>query len=444
MRSSSLPSLPRQLVSFLFSITLLATAPAFAQDAAKPAEAAQAPAGAPADGGTATAAPAGAPAADEALIATGKNLFENNCTTCHAASDEVVVGPGLKGISDRRPMPWIINWIKNSSKVIQSGDAYAVALFNKYNKTQMPAYAFSDDEIKGIVAYINSEASKPAAATVASADASGANVPGGAAADPKIAKYIDLILIVLIVVLIVMVVTLLLIANIMTNYLKEKRELQPDEAELVNQKFELSRVFKSNWVRGLIIAIFVVTLLKLSLDKVLAVGVQQGYQPRQPIAFSHKLHAGEHQIDCNYCHTSVYKGKNANIPSANICMNCHNTIKKESPEIQKIYRSIEQNKPVEWVRIHNLPDLAYFNHSQHTNVGGIECQTCHGEIQTMDVVYQFAPLTMGWCINCHRDTPLNTKDNKYYDNLVKIHNSSTKDAFTVASNGGLECSKCHY
>jgi mono/diheme cytochrome c family protein len=450
MRSSSLPSLPRPVIAFLFSITLLAASPAWAQDAAKPADAAQAPAGAPADGGTATAAAASAGDSkdgipqDEALIATGKNLFENNCTTCHAATDEVVVGPGLKNIHERRPLPWLINWIKNSSKVIQSGDPYAVELFNKYNKTQMPAYAFTDAEITGIVAYIKSESSKPAAASVAAGDASGGNVPGGAAADPKIAKYIDLILIVLIVVLIVMVITLLLIANIMTNYLKEKRELNPDEAELVNQKFELSKVFRSNWVRGLIVAIFVLTLLKLSLDKVMAVGVQQGYQPRQPIAFSHKIHAGEHQIDCNYCHTSVYKGKNANIPSANICMNCHNTIKKESPEIQKIYRSIEQNKPVEWVRIHNLPDLAYFNHAQHTNVGGIECQTCHGEIQTMDVVYQFAPLTMAWCINCHRETPLNTKDNKYYDNLVKIHNSGTKDAFTVASNGGLECSKCHY
>lgn len=125
-------------------------------------------------------------------------------------------------------------------------------------------------------------------------------------------------------------------------------------------------------------------------------------------------------------------------------MNCHVQIKAESPEIQKIYKAIERNKPIEWVRIHNLPDLAYFNHAQHTQVGGVECQTCHGPIQEMEVVYQYSPLTMGWCIDCHRETPLNTEGNAYYDNLVKLHEESSKAAFTVSSNGGAECSKCHY
>ena len=233
-------------------------------------------------------------------------------------------------------------------------------------------------------------------------------------------------------------------------YLRDKRELNAEEAELVNQRWDFSKVYKSKAVRTIVVLLFVVAILKISLDKVMAVGIQQGYAPKQPIAFSHKLHAGDHQIDCNYCHSSVYKGKNAGIPSANICMNCHNTIKNvpgtttESAEIKKIYDAIENNKPIEWVRIHNLPDLSYFNHAQHTNVGGVECQTCHGQIQEMEVVSQFAPLTMGWCINCHRETPLNTQGNAYYDNLVKIHASESKNAFTVASNGGLECSKCHY
>jgi len=187
-----------------------------------------------------------------------------------------------------------------------------------------------------------------------------------------------------------------------------------------------------------------VVLIDLSIDKVMGVGIQQGYSPRQPIAFSHKLHAGDHQINCNYCHTSVYKGASANIPSANICMNCHSQIKKESTEIQKIYRAIEKNRPIEWVRVHNLPDLAYFNHSQHTKVGGVECQTCHGPIETMEGVAQYSPLTMGWCIDCHRNTPLNTEGNAYYDNLVKLHEKQSSGSFIVASNGGTECSKCHY
>src|SRR5690606_25556046 len=271
----------------------------------------------------------------------------------------------------------------------------------------------------------------------------GAAAGSGAASDA--AKYLDLLLIILVVVLIVMVITLIIIASVLSNYLKKNRQLSAEDEEVLNQRFDIGKILRSKVVRGLAMAIFVVALLDLTLDSVLGVGIQQHYQPKQPIAFSHKLHAGDHKIDCNYCHTSVYKGKNANIPSANICMNCHSQIKIESPEIKKIYTAIEKNRPIEWVRIHNLPDLSYFNHSQHTTVGGIECQTCHGPIETMEVVYQYSPLTMGWCINCHRETPLNTQGNAYYDNLVKLHEGENSGKpFTVSSNGGTECSKCHY
>jgi hypothetical protein len=125
-------------------------------------------------------------------------------------------------------------------------------------------------------------------------------------------------------------------------------------------------------------------------------------------------------------------------------MNCHNAIKKESPEIQKIYKAIETDTPIEWVRVHNLPDLAYFNHAQHTNVGGIQCQQCHGEIEKMEVVQQRSSLTMGWCIDCHRKTNVNAKDNAYYDKLVELHKSEGGKELKVANIGGLECSKCHY
>ena len=242
-----------------------------------------------------------------------------------------------------------------------------------------------------------------------------------------------------------MVITLLIIANLMKDYLKGKKDLEGNDLELVDQRFNFSKVYKSRAVQVIVGLIFICVITDIVIEETYAVGLQQGYQPRQPIAFSHKLHAGEHQIDCNYCHTSVYKSKSANIPSANICMNCHSQIQTESPEIRKIYTAIEKNRPIEWVRVHNLPDLAYFNHSQHTKVGGIECQSCHGPIETMDVVYQFSPLTMGWCINCHREQPLNTRDNAYYDNLVQLHDKANKGAaFTVSSNGGTECSKCHY
>ncbi|WP_366524707.1 cytochrome c3 family protein [uncultured Pontibacter sp.] len=422
---------------YTFLLALVVSFGAFAQEASEQAEIAQK--------GVTPGATEGAEVStgDPAVISAGEALFKNNCAVCHSAGGDVIVGPGLQGVTDKRSESWLISWIKNSQALIQSGDADAVAVYNEYNKQAMPSFAFSDDEVKSILAYIESGQG------VVSAPSEG--VPGATAGENvgtdaigAVGGYLDIVLVVLIIVLIVLVVTLLLIASLMKNYLNQNRKLNEYDAEIVNQRFDFSKIYKSKAVRTLVVLIFVVVLLDLTIDKVMGVGIQQGYAPKQPIAFSHKLHAGEHQINCNYCHTTVYESKSASIPSANICMNCHSQIKTESAEIQKIYRAIERNEPIQWVRIHNLPDLAYFNHSQHTQVGGVECQTCHGPIEEMDVVYQYSPLTMGWCIDCHRETPLNTEGNGYYDNLVELHEASSKGAFTVSSNGGTECSKCHY
>ncbi|WP_245327450.1 c-type cytochrome [Hymenobacter fodinae] len=399
----------------------------------------------------ATAATATAPAAgggDAAAIAAGDALFKGNCAQCHAVND-VVVGPALAGITKRRPMSWIIPWVKNSSKVVASGDEYAVKLFNQYGKQQMPSFQLSDQEVTSIVAWVTSQEGK---ATGPTDNANGNNIaPGEGSKTPGddaaagAGSYVNVLLIVLVVVLIVLVVTLVIIANIMKDVLRGRKDLDGRDVEIIEQRFDYSKIYKSTAVRAIVGVVFVLAVLYESVQGAMGVGLQQGYQPTQPIAFSHKLHAGENQINCAYCHTSVYKSKSANIPSANICMNCHSQVKTESPEIKKIYRAIERKQPIQWVRIHNLPDLAYFNHSQHTQVGGIECQTCHGPIQNMEVVYQYSPLTMGWCINCHRETPLNTKGNAYYDNLVKLHDTKNGAVpFTVSSNGGTECSKCHY
>jgi mono/diheme cytochrome c family protein len=395
-------------------------------------------------GATAAATPTAAPAAgggDAAAIAAGDALFKGNCAQCHAVNEQVV-GPALAGITKRRPISWILPWVKNSSKVVASGDAYAVALFNKFNKQQMPSFALSDKEVNSIVAYIGSQegATKPGPTPEAKGGEQTATSDEGGAA-----KYVDILLIVLVVVLIVLVVTLIIIGNLMKDVLRGRKDLDGRDIEILEQRFDWGKFYRSPVMRGIVGTVFALVLLYEGVQSVMAVGLTQGYQPTQPIAFSHKLHAGEHQINCAYCHTSVYKSKSANIPSANICMNCHSQIKTESPEIKKIYRAIERKQPIQWVRIHNLPDLAYFNHSQHTQVAGLECQTCHGPIQNMEVVYQYSALTMGWCINCHREMPLNTKDNKYYDNLVKLHDTKNAGApFTVSSNGGTECSKCHY
>ena len=198
------------------------------------------------------------------------------------------------------------------------------------------------------------------------------------------------------------------------------------------------------------------------------VGVNQGYMPVQPIHYSHKIHSGDNKIDCNYCHSSAKVSKHSGIPSLNICMNCHKSIyeyngetteeySKEfyDGEIQKLYKAVGWDDeaqeytgvtyPVKWVRIHNLPDHAYFNHSQHVSVAGIECKTCHGPVEEMEIMYQHSPLTMGWCINCHRETNVNLKDNEYY---AKIHKELSKkygvEQLTAAQMGGIECGKCHY
>ncbi len=449
MNSNRLRSLPHLLLALLLTFT--GAQQASAQDASASTATVSQAGVTPGAAAAATPATAVAPAAgggDAAAVQAGDALFKANCTQCHAVNEQVV-GPALAGISKRRPITWIIPWVHNPAKVVASGDEYAVALYNKFQKQQMPSFAaLSDKEITSIVAYITSQEGQPATAatggvTAENAASADGKTAGASSSGPSSA--VDILLIALVVVLIVMVVTLIIIGNLMKDVLRGRKDLDGRDVEVLEQRFDWGKLYRSPVLRGIVGVVFALVLLYEGVQSVMAVGLTQGYQPTQPIAFSHKLHAGENQINCAYCHTSVYKAKSANIPSANICMNCHSQIKTESPEIKKIYRAIERKQPVQWVRIHNLPDLAYFNHSQHTQVGGIQCQTCHGPIQNMEVVYQYSALTMGWCINCHRETPLNTKGNAYYDKLVKLHDTKNAGApFTVSSNGGTECSKCHY
>lgn len=387
---------------------------------------------------------------DQEAIDQGKTLFQNNCTVCHAVHEQVV-GPALANISDRRPLPWLISFIKNSQKVIQSGDDYAVNLYNEFNKTQMPNFDyFSDEEIKAMLAYIQEETkSTPSAGGDQTAPGTEGATEGAATGTGIPSEYLTAIVIGFIIVLVLILVVLALLVTVLTKYLKTKEGLDESDKDIVEQKLDFKKAVKSRPFIGMVAFIFVAIALKAIIDGLFTVGVQQGYAPTQPIAFSHKLHAGQYQIDCNYCHTGVRKSKSANIPSANICMNCHSQIKQvqgqegESAEIKKIYAAVENNTPIEWVRVHNLPDLAYFNHAQHVDVGGIECQTCHGPIEEMEVVRQHAPLTMGWCIDCHKQTQINT-DNEYYAKLTELHDAVSKEPMTVEDIGGLECAKCHY
>lgn len=135
-----------------------------------------------------------------------------------------------------------------------------------------------------------------------------------------------------------------------------------------------------------------------------------GYQPTQPIPYSHDIHVNQLGLDCRYCHSFVEHGAHANVPSANVCWNCHgpNKVKSDSPKLEPLRRAMAQNEngenigePIEWVRIHKSPDYVYFNHSAHVN-RGVSCQSCHGDVNKMKVVHHDQSLTMGWCLDCHR------------------------------------------
>jgi mono/diheme cytochrome c family protein len=388
------------------------------------------------------------PSVDESpeAVAAGKAIFKANCSTCHKL-DEKYIGPSLRGVTERRDPVLVKSWIKNSGAMIASGDAYAVALYKEYNNSVMPAYGFlSDADLGNILSYIEyGDKVDPAAAAAAAGTADGSTVAAGGGIPNE---YLTGILVVLVVVLLLILVVLGLIISVLSKYLTSQ-DLDETDKEFVTQKFQFGKILKSDGFIIIVTALVVAMVAKTAIDGLYSVGVQQGYAPEQPIAYSHALHAGTLEIACQYCHTGVEIGKSANIPSANICMNCHTHIQnlegKEgiSPEIQKIYDAVDNNKPIEWVRVHNLPDLAYFNHSQHVKVGGVECQTCHGPIQEMEVVGQHSSLTMGWCIDCHRQTEITTDGNAYYDKLVQLHTDS-KDALKVKDIGGLECAKCHY
>jgi cytochrome c2 len=400
-----------------------------------------------AQGGGGPAAVAAAPATGGGDVAKGKELFANNCQACHNTSEVALVGPGLKGVRQRTPGDaWLQKWIKNSSAVIASGDAYAVKIFNQYNKLQMTSFPnLTDADITGILDYVDSENAPKAAPTAAVTGAPAAGGTATASSGPS--ELFTLVLVALLVVMLLVLGVLLIIVNILSKAVSPQAVDGSTTATqpLVDRlRAGITNTINNPTVRSVAIWVFLLVATKLSIDGMFSIGIQQGYAPKQPIAYSHKLHAGQYKIDCNYCHTGVNKGKSAHIPSANICMNCHGVIKKESPEIQKIYTAIEQNKPIEWIRVHNLPDLAYFNHAQHVNVGNVQCQSCHGEIEKMEVVEQRSSLTMGWCIDCHRKTEVNTKDNAYYDKLVALHKKESREPLKVANIGGLECSKCHY
>jgi mono/diheme cytochrome c family protein len=397
-----------------------------------------------------------------AEVAEGEKLFNANCTSCHAINDKVV-GPALKDVDKRHSEAWLLKWIKNSQAMVKSGDAEALKIYNEYNQSVMTAFPqFTDVQVKSILEYVKTGG---AAASVETGTPSTAVKTE----DGFYTKGMLIGLLIFAVILLIIIFILMKIRKVVGKIHDEKFPEEADEKKIhwkQNKKSTRFKLFVKHPVVGTLAIGAIITLI-LGLygydygQK--KVGVQKGYAPIQPINYSHELHAGKYKINCQYCHSSADKGKQASIPSASTCMNCHTYVKakakyngKVSPEIQKIYNAVGfdsengtyiagfKQQPIKWVRIHNLPDHAYFNHAQHVKIGKVECQACHGPIETMKVVSQQSSLQMGWCINCHREAKVDVANNDYYEKLHKDLKASKKDFITVAQNGGLECAKCHY
>ncbi|MEN8775628.1 MAG: c-type cytochrome [Polaribacter sp.] len=398
---------------------------------------------------------------DEARQKAGKKLFKSLCASCHKL-DKKLVGPALGGVEERRENSWLKSWIKNNAEFQKVNAEAAEAA--QYSATAMNAFPqLNDAQIDDILYYTT-------VGEIKKAPAAGEVMVGNQVLEKNGAP--DWLVYLLAAAI---VVAFLMIASLLKQVSELKGTKKPEvQSNLRRDLQELWVGVKNNTFLKVLTTIFLLLIgAYVVFGMLFTVGVDQGYQPIQPIAFSHKIHAGENKVDCQYCHSSAKHSKHSGIPSVNVCMNCHKAISEVAEgteiewngqiygkeqldkEIAKVYDAAGwdpdelaytgKEKPVKWIRIHNLPDFAYYNHAQHVTVAGVKCQKCHGPVEEMDEMYQYSPLTMGWCIDCHRETNVDLKSNDYY---AKIHDELAKkygvEKVTISQLGGLECGKCHY
>jgi cytochrome c2 len=389
----------------------------------------------------------------------GKALFQSDCASCHNPIKQVT-GPALKGVTSRVPDQKLLHsWIRNNAAVLASGNKYFNDLYVQFSKTPMNTFPqLTDPEIDAILKYIE---------TYPDPGTKSPNTPVG---DTPTGESDNSLLYGILTLILAVIMLILLQVNSNLKKLSDDKSGIPSHEPI---PFYRNKVY----ITFLVLILFVVGGYYV-VQAAIGLGRQQNYQPEQPIFFSHKVHPGTNQISCLYCHGGAWDSKMAGVPSLNVCMNCHAAINEykgeplyradgkqvdANAEIQKLYsytgydpkagKYTEPGKQISWVKIHNLPDHVYFNHSQHIRAGKVQCQTCHGNITQMNEVKQFAELSMGWCINCHRTTKVNFPDsagnngNKFYSIYEKFnHNLATgaMDSVTVENIGGTECQKCHY
>ena len=395
----------------------------------------------------------------------GKAIFQDNCASCHSVTKDLT-GPALKGLTTRGP--WtdrkkLYEWVHNPAKFMES-DPYTQGLKKQFGAMMSPFPTLTEKDIDAVVEHINK--------TAAAADKAPATGPAGAGGAQVIDEKDNSILYGVLTLILAVVALIMLQVNSNLKKLADEEDGLPAHEPIPFYR-------NKSYITLITLILFVVGGFFI-VKGAIGLGRSQSYQPEQPIFYSHKVHAGQNQISCLYCHGGAMEGKHANIPSVNVCMNCHMTINEYTgsagklyredgtevngtAEIQKIYAAsgwdpatkkyTGKTQELAWTKIHNLPDHVFFSHAQHVNAGKVQCQTCHGEIQKMDEVYQFADLSMGWCINCHRTTKVNfggkngEEGNKFYSIYKKYHDeikAGTRDSVTVNDIGGLECQKCHY
>ena len=392
--------------------------------------------------------------------AKGEGLFKAKCTTCHKL-DQRLIGPALGPlVTADTDDKWLTKWIQNNQSLISAKDPKALKIYNEYNQSAMTVFGdLSDGDVSNVIAYVRTEYKKEQTATPPPVTPTTESGPS------------NLVIFGLIGVIVIAFIVILVLNKVVATLerLLLKRQGLPLEEQVVEEVVVpvdrlaiVKKLAKNKKFVFFVILCGTIAMGSWTWVTLWNTNVHTGYQPVQPIKFPHDLHAGTMQINCQYCHSGAYKSKNATIPSLNICMNCHKVIttvvgaKTPSTEIAKIYDALGYDpatqkydstkmRPVQWIRIHNLPDFAYFNHSQHVKVQGLKCQTCHGPVETMKEVYQYSPLTMKWCIQCHKRTEVNMKGNAYYEKMEQVHDLIRKGGkVTEAMMGGIECGKCHY
>ncbi len=413
----------------------------------------------------------------------GEKLFKQNCAACHAF-DKKLTGPALAGVIARSPgKEWLHKWIKSPNTMIKSGDSYAQKLLAENNGVNaMSEFGFlTDPQIDNIIAYL-----EKGPTTVTPPTTTGTTTTG-----PEIAAEEEFSTTPLYFIL-GGIVLLLIFINVFRNVrvsLQNEVNRRKGKPELESATFgEEAKKWMARNRRFLGVCGLVLVLIGMRgcWNELWDIGVyaesnagqydlatpgkDRTYKPEQPIKFSHKIHAGDNEIACQYCHSTVEKSKHAGIPTVNTCMNCHKGISQGpttgETEIAKIYTAAGFNtktmnyenpeNPIRWIKVHNLPDHVSFSHVHHVVVAKQDCANCHGDVKKMTVVEQVAPLTMGWCIDCHRKTEVpglktdpktGKAANPYYQRMHDFYAEKYKGQkvkLTVEKIGGLDCGKCHY